>query len=78
MNYDKYLTNVKDPKIEENDNFIEYITINENDSKKYKMPYLEIMDNYDDFNGIDNKIIFNSIKKFGNKRKNRNCKSNKR
>ena len=78
LNYDKYLTNVKDPKIEENDNFIEYITINENDSKKYKMPYLEIMDNYDDFNGINNKIIFNSIKKIGNKRKNRNCKSNKR
>ena len=45
LNYDKYIFNVKEIKLELSDNFVQFLIINNDYNKKYKMPFLEHIEN---------------------------------
>ena len=60
LSYDKYISNVNEPKLIKNEFGIEYLKINNNDKKKYKMPFLEDMD-LENLSSNENKN--NSIKR---------------
>ena len=69
LNYDKYIFNAKEIKLELSDNFIEFLIINNNYDKKYKMPFLEDFENKKIDNNFNNKKEKkgNNIKKRQNK-----------
>ena len=71
LNYDKYIFNTKEIKLELSDNFIEFLIINNDYNKKYKMPFLDDLENKKHFenNNLNykNKKKGNDIKERQNK-----------
>ena len=57
LKYDKYISNVNNPKILIDENFIQFLKINNNNIVKFKMPFLDNIDNLNEKNNKKNNIV---------------------